>query len=192
MPTWDFCILACRMEHCWKRGSDNWTVCCSPSLSLTWYLFLSYQLDLICCKVWISFRGSFTLMGTHLLQSDVHGGHETSARRAQCFGLTWFTERRENSAELAHARPNYLWGRLESERVSSKQMYTSSQFLKSGSRPRSSICHTQWRSVCSTCSCNPKAIVVSLSCFSRRVGYYICVTILPMRRLWQELILKYY
>ena len=51
------------MERCWKRGSDDWPVCCSPCLAVTF-------------KPGISFRGSFscqsfTLMGTHLLQSDV-------------------------------------------------------------------------------------------------------------------------
>ena len=61
------------MEHCWKRGSDNWTVCCFLSCSVLSQLSVCLSFAV---KSVISFRGSFScqsfaLMGTYLSQSGV-------------------------------------------------------------------------------------------------------------------------
>ena len=80
------------MESCWKRGSDDWTVCCSLCLALSHSNLASLSQLSVCLsfavKSGISFRGSFssqsfTLPVTHLLQSCVFISSSFSCKRSR-------------------------------------------------------------------------------------------------------------
>ena len=93
----DLCILVW-MERCWKRGSDDWTVCCSPCLAVTFKPGISFRGRFSCqshwrvlsAAIWCLFQWHSQLHGnllkfTYLLQSGIF---ISSSFSCQAFTLT--------------------------------------------------------------------------------------------------------